>query len=115
MVDQKTFQIELGKGSERDLEWLPHGVKRTVLLEIQKWLTRNPFQQRKTRIKRLSGYVPPLYRLRIGDYRAYYRIIENQVAILAICTKKIATDGLDAFVPKAGDTNSSAGDLSIGE
>jgi mRNA-degrading endonuclease RelE of RelBE toxin-antitoxin system len=84
----RTFRIELDRGSERDFQQLPQDVQETVLLEIQRRLTTEPFKEIKTRIKRLSGLVPPLYRLRVGDYRAYYRIAGDRVVILAILHKK---------------------------
>lgn len=36
----------------------------------------------------MVGYNPPLYRLRSGDFRAYYRIISQDIVILAIIHKK---------------------------
>jgi mRNA-degrading endonuclease RelE of RelBE toxin-antitoxin system len=36
----------------------------------------------------LTGFEPPLYRLRSGAFRAYYRIISGEVIILAITHKK---------------------------
>jgi hypothetical protein len=47
-----------------------------------------PFREIKTRIKRLTGIIAPLYRLRIGDYRAYNRVVGDLVAVLAIVQKK---------------------------
>lgn len=88
MAPPRTFRIELDRGAERDLQQLPQAVQETVLLEIQRRLTTEPFKEIKTRIKRLSGLVPPLYRLRVGDYRAYYRIAGDRVVILAILHKK---------------------------
>ena len=50
---------------------IPIQAQRKVLSEIHSGLKAEPFREIKTRIKRLTGIVPPLYRLRIGDYRAY--------------------------------------------
>jgi mRNA-degrading endonuclease RelE of RelBE toxin-antitoxin system len=76
---------------------LPQDAQETVLLEIQRRLTTEPFKEIKTRIKRLSGLVPPLYRLRVGDYRAYYRIVGDRVVILAILHKKDSERWLRRF------------------
>ncbi len=97
MAERQTFRIELSGGAERDLEQLPREVQRTVLLEVQRWLTTRPFQERKTRLKRLTGFIPSLYRLRIGDYRAYYRIIADRVVLLAILHKKDSDRWLKNF------------------
>lgn len=36
----------------------------------------------------MTGFIPPLYRLRVGDYRVYYRIAPPLVAVLAVLHKK---------------------------
>ena len=88
MADAKTFSAELSREAERDLKTLPLDAQRATLSEIQKWLTKEPFREIKTRIKRLTGFSPSMYRLRIGDYRAYYRILADRVVVLAILDKK---------------------------
>ncbi|MGH7833884.1 MAG: type II toxin-antitoxin system RelE family toxin [Candidatus Binatia bacterium] len=88
MAEPKTFHIDLSPGAERDLKAFSPEVQRTISKQIQNWLNKEPFKEIKTRIKRLSGFVPSLYRLRIGDYRAYYRIAGDRVAILGIVHKK---------------------------
>ena len=88
MAAQKDFCVELGTGTERDLGALPADVQRAVLAEIARRLKTEPYREIKSRIKRLTGIIPPLYRLRVGDYRAYYRILEERVIVLAILHKK---------------------------
>ena len=88
MAAQKEFRVELGAGAERDLGALPTNIQRAVLSEMTLRLRSEPYREIKTRIKRLSGIIPPLYRLRVGDYRAYYRILEDRVVVLAILHKK---------------------------
>lgn len=43
-------------------------------------------------IKRLSGYVPPTWRYRVGDYRIFYLVDESEkiVSILTIDDRKDA-------------------------
>ena len=88
MTAQREFRIELSSGAERDLRALPANIQRAVLAEINLRLRSEPYREIKTRIKRLTGILPPLYRLRIGDYRAYYRILEDRAVVLAILHKK---------------------------
>lgn len=89
MADAKTFFVELSRGAERDLESLAPDVQHHVVIEIQRWLSKDPFREVKTRIKQLSGFVPPVYRLRIGDCRAYYRILTtDKIVVLAILHKR---------------------------
>jgi mRNA-degrading endonuclease RelE of RelBE toxin-antitoxin system len=82
------FSIEFDRRAERETKDLPPAIARIVLQEIQERLPAAPFQELKTRIKRMTGFVPPLYRLRVGDYRAYYRIRERNVIVLAVLHKK---------------------------
>ena len=88
MAGLPSFHIEFDDAAKRDLKKLQSEIIRTVLQEIQTRLTTEPYREFKTRIKKLSGFIPPLYRLRTGDYRTYYRIIEKRVVILAVLHKK---------------------------
>ena len=42
----------------------------------------------KTRVKLLIGFSLPLYRLRVGDYRVYYRVTLQHVVVLSVFHKK---------------------------
>jgi mRNA-degrading endonuclease RelE of RelBE toxin-antitoxin system len=97
VADRSTFSIELSEGAERDLGKLPLDAQRSILTEAKKWLSVDPFREVKTRIKRLSAFNPSLYRLRIGDYRAYYRIVAERVVIIAILHKKESDRWLRRF------------------
>ena len=88
MGEPKTFSVVFERSATRELEAFEPATARTILQEIQQRLTIEPFRELKTRIKRLTGLTPPLYRLRVGDCRVYYRIREQQVVILAILHKK---------------------------
>lgn len=88
MAGQKTFVIIFEPHAERDLNTFEPPTARAILQEIQQRLTAEPFRELKTRIKRLTGFVPPVYRLRVGDHRVYYRIREQHVVILAVLPKK---------------------------
>jgi mRNA-degrading endonuclease RelE of RelBE toxin-antitoxin system len=85
---QTSFLIELGPGAGRDLRGISLADQRKILTEIQRRLKTEPYREIKTRIRRLTGIVPPLYRLRVGDYRAYYRIVGDHVVVLAVLHKK---------------------------
>ncbi len=87
-VGDTPFAIEFAKKAEREIRALPEADARIIIREIQTRLSSEPFKGSKTRIKRLLSFTPPLYRLRVGDYRAYYRIVTPQVVILAVLHKK---------------------------
>jgi mRNA-degrading endonuclease RelE of RelBE toxin-antitoxin system len=57
-----------------------------ILRELQT-LGEDPFPG-PPKSKRLVGFKVPTFRLRIGDYRAVYRIIEDVIVILAIVARK---------------------------
>lgn len=97
MAAQTTFLIELGPGVERDLRGISPADQRKILAAIQLRLKTEPFREIKTRIKRLTGIIPPLYRLRVGDYRAYYRIVGDHVVVLAVLYKKDSERWLRRF------------------
>ena len=84
----KPFTIEFAREAEREIRTLPAAEARMILQEIQSRLSSEPFKGSKTRIKRLVGFTPPLYRLRVGAYRAYYRIVAQQVVVLTVLHKK---------------------------
>ena len=81
------FAIEVSPHVEREISKLPHAIARQILDEIRARLSADPIREIKTRIKRLTGFSPPLYRLRVGDYRIYYRIVPPRVVILGIFHK----------------------------
>jgi mRNA-degrading endonuclease RelE of RelBE toxin-antitoxin system len=99
---QTSFLTELGPGVERDLRGIPAAEQRKSLTEIQLRLKTEPYREIKTRIKRLTGIVPPLYRLRVGDYRAYYRIVGDRVVVFAVLNKKIVNGGSGVFELRRG-------------
>ena len=82
------FRIEFERHAQKDLESLEKQARLTILEAIQEYLSDTPFQAIKTRIKKMDGFRPTLYRLRIGDYRVYYRITDRTVGILGILHKK---------------------------
>lgn len=82
------YSIEVSTHAEREISKLPHAIALLILEEIRARLSTDPIRETKTRIKRLTGFSPPLYRLRVGDYRIYYRIAPPRVVILGIFHKK---------------------------
>jgi len=47
-----------------------------------------PLPTGKNRIKKLKGFTPPLYRLRVGDFRVLYRITVKEVILLTAADRK---------------------------
>jgi mRNA-degrading endonuclease RelE of RelBE toxin-antitoxin system len=87
-VQARRFKIVLAKPAERDLERLERDVSLRVCRDISSYLEINPTPIGRPRIKKLTGFHPPLYQLRSGDIRVYYRLKEGEVVILAVRAKK---------------------------
>ena len=66
---------------------------------VQSYLRTSPHIPQGTRIKKLHHFRPPLYRLRAGDYRVYYRLQETQVILLAVLNRRDA----ERWLSKYGD------------
>lgn len=82
------FAVEFERQALKELEGIEKERRLRILEEIEKYLSTTPYQSIKTRIKRMTGFDPPLYRLRVGDYRVYYRIKTRRVVILGVLDKK---------------------------
>ncbi len=87
-MDPKKHKIIFSPSSERDIERFEVDVALQLVKDIKTYLETSPLPFGKSRIKKLTGYNPPVYRLRSGNYRAYYRILPGEVVILAVTHKK---------------------------
>ena len=81
------FKIILTAHAIADLERIPEAERSHLHLDIRD-LQPSPFPQ-GTRIKRLKGYRPPLYRLRSGEFRVLYRVRGDTITVLRIIDRKI--------------------------
>jgi mRNA interferase RelE/StbE len=57
-------------------------------------LRHEPTKESRSRIKRLRGLAQPQYRLRVGDTRVFYDVVEARVEILAILFKPLVDEWL---------------------
>lgn len=87
-MERIKFKILFSPAAQRDLEKLPPDKALQVANDTKAYLEDTPLPFGKTRIKKLSGFDPPLYRLRSGDFRAYYRILGRDVVLLAVTQRK---------------------------
>ena len=62
---------------------------------IEKHLRHEPEKISKSRIKRLRGLSQPQYRLRVGEIRVFYDVVEQAVEVLAFVPKSQAADWLE--------------------
>ena len=80
------MRVEVARPAQTQLAKLPPDLRLSILHELQA-LGEDPFPG-PPKSKRLVGLKVPTFRLRIGDYRAVYRIIEDVIVILAIVARK---------------------------
>lgn len=85
---QKKFKVIFSPQALREIDRLETDMALQLAKDIKSYLETSPLPIGKRRIKKLTGYNPPLYRLRSGDFRAYYRILPDSVVILVITHKK---------------------------
>jgi mRNA-degrading endonuclease RelE of RelBE toxin-antitoxin system len=87
-VSGKRLKIVLAGPAERELRKLEPALALQLCRDIAAYLEDSPLPIGKPRIKKLAGFSPPLYRLRSGDFRAYYRIKQGEIVILGIRQRK---------------------------
>jgi mRNA-degrading endonuclease RelE of RelBE toxin-antitoxin system len=87
-VQEKKFNVIFSPSAQRDIENLEAEPAAQLIQTVAAYLEINPFPIGKPRIKKIRGFEPPLYRLRSGDYRVFYRLIPGQVVILAVRSRK---------------------------
>lgn len=84
----RKFNVLFSPSAQRELEKIEADKAMQLVKDIKDYLEASPLPFGKPRIKKLTGFNPPLYRLRSGDFRAYYRLHSEEVVILAITHKK---------------------------
>ena len=73
-------KIEFTKAAEKQLESIPHADQRKIANKIEK-LAANPFPPG---YEKLSGSSDAVYRIRQGDYRILYSLLEKKIIVLIL-------------------------------
>jgi mRNA-degrading endonuclease RelE of RelBE toxin-antitoxin system len=84
----KPFRVVFSPAAVRDIEAIETGAGIRIVKDIKTYLEVRPIPIGKSRIKKLSGFEPALFRIRSGDFRAYYRFRDEDVVILAVTRRK---------------------------
>lgn len=92
-----SFDIILSPPAAACLKALPARVRSVVRDALETHLRYEPAKTSRSRIKRLRGLRQPQYRLRVGEVRIFYDIVESTVEILAIVTKSEAEQWLNQY------------------
>jgi mRNA interferase RelE/StbE len=88
-------EIVLAPEAIQDLKHLSARDRSIVQDAIERHLRHEPEKISQSRIKRLRGLTQPQYRLRIGEIRVFYDIVEQTVEVLAIVPKSCAAAWLE--------------------
>jgi mRNA-degrading endonuclease RelE of RelBE toxin-antitoxin system len=89
-VPPAKFRVVYSAAAQGDLERLDPRDAVQIVRDAEAHLSDSPLPIGKSRLKRLSGFTPPLYHLRSADFRTYYRIRGTEIVILRV------TDRTDA-------------------
>jgi mRNA-degrading endonuclease RelE of RelBE toxin-antitoxin system len=88
------FEILLAPEAIEDLRRLETDVRAGVRDALELHLRHEPTKVSRTRIKRLRGLSRPQFRLRVGEVRVFYDVVEREVHVLAIVEKSMASEWL---------------------
>lgn len=75
-----TYTIEFAPRTEGQLGTVPKNIRKLILERIEK-LEKNP---QPNGVEPLQGSDKGLYRIRQGDYRIVYSILDNKLLILVV-------------------------------
>jgi mRNA-degrading endonuclease RelE of RelBE toxin-antitoxin system len=88
------YEIVLATQAVEDFRRLSARGRSTIRDALERHLRYEPDKETRNSIKRLRGVVHPQYRLRVGDFRVFYDVLEDAVEVLAIVAKAQADDWL---------------------
>lgn len=89
------FAIIVAPDAAEAIQALDAHIRSEVRDQIAVHLTFEPEKVSKSRIKRLRGLRQPQYRLRVGDIRVFYDVVESEVHVLAVVEKAEASKWLE--------------------
>ncbi len=89
------YEIVLAHEAVQDFKRLRANLRAEARDAIEKHLRYEPRKTSRSRIKRLRGLEKPQYRLRVGELRIFYDVVENRVEILAIVFKVDVSEWLE--------------------
>jgi mRNA interferase RelE/StbE len=88
------YEIVLSPQAIEDLHRLSARDRATVKNALEIHLRYEPTRLSRSRIKRLRGLAQPQYRLRVGELRVFYDVVEDEVEVLAILLKPMVEQWL---------------------
>ena len=84
------FEIIVAPDAAEAIQALDARIRSEVRDHIELHLRFEPEKVSRSRIKRLRGMQQPQYRLRIGEVRVFYDVVEAEVHVLSVVEKSQA-------------------------
>ena len=78
------YEVILKPEAVKDLDGIRKYDVTTIADAIQRHLMSEPQKTSRTRIKRLRGKQDADYRLRVGDYRVFYTIDDDELTVFVL-------------------------------
>lgn len=75
------YNIEFSKGSKKQLKRLDKNTQRRIIKSIGR-LRKGPYDHPQT--KKMKGYEGDFFRLRVGQFRVIYELMETKVLIIIV-------------------------------
>jgi mRNA interferase RelE/StbE len=75
------YSVQLTKSAAKEFKKLPNTIKKKVL-EAFHFLSQNPYSE-ILKVKKMKGPIA-LFRIRIGDYRIVYEIVDKKLIVVII-------------------------------
>ena len=91
------YKIILATEAVEDFRRLTARDRSSIRDALERHLRYEPGKESRSSIKRLRDVVRPQYRLRVGDFRVFYDVVEDAVEVLAIVSKAEADGWLEGI------------------
>ena len=88
------YEIILSPQAQEDLRRLEARNRAAVRDALEVHLRHEPTKVSRSRIKRLRDLAHPQYRLRVGEIRVFYDVVEREVRVHAILFKPMVEEWL---------------------
>jgi mRNA interferase RelE/StbE len=82
------FQVVVRPGAAAQIRRLRRVDAVAILDALETYLRYEPERVSQARIKRLRGTQDATYRLRVGQYRVFYDVLEGQVIVTSVLHKR---------------------------
>jgi mRNA interferase RelE/StbE len=78
------YEIVITRAADEDLDVLSAYDRKSVLDAIESHLRHQPKQESRSRIKKLAQPAISEFRLRVGDFRVYYDVIDDDRRVVVL-------------------------------